>query len=457
MTKDGDRPALRRTLGDITASLGDRNTHKTLTEAFTVLGMPPTDEGSKRERVERSFAAVPDNELLQLAERFLQTQNVDASTRNQLQDALWAEAAPPEIPMRTRREVARAIDSTVLVQHPARFMKMLDRLWIINDDPFSELLSPGQGRSLRSRIERHYICNPDWSTEELFEALGAFEASDARFARFVEAAVAGDVLLDESTQRLLAEMINEHLRTTAIELRETGTDGGYPRLTLVPSQLAHTRSPKNVIFASSTKPDIRFRSAMDNDIEIVGGDALVYDRTVTDDGIRWRDLQSWWQETQQIPDDTEGKNTLYARLRSSLPDNSPGQRNLFAGYHRVLGATVYDMPALLPEVWLHWDPKTVRQRGPQALLRFRMDFLLLLPHVPRIVLEVDGSQHYTRDHGRTPDTAKYADMVAGDRDLKLSGYEVYRFGHDELRDETSAHTLLSRFLPELFQRYGVSI
>ncbi|MDO0911057.1 hypothetical protein QQM39_09390 [Streptomyces sp. DT2A-34] len=85
-----------------------------------------------------------------------------------------------------------------------------------------------------------------------------------------------------------------------------------------------------------------------------------------------------------------------------------------------------------------------------------MDFLLLLPHGQRIVLEVDGSQHYTRDHGRTPDTAKYAEMMAGDRDLKLRGYEVYRFGHDELRDEASALNLLGRFLPELFQRYGMN-
>ncbi|MFB6985223.1 hypothetical protein ACFC0C_22235 [Streptomyces sp. NPDC056178] len=75
----------------------------------------------------------------------------------------------------------------------------------------------------------------------------------------------------------------------------------------------------------------------------------------------------------------------------------------------------------------------------------------------RIVLEVDGSQHYTRGHRRAPDTAKYADMVAGDRDLKLSGYAVYRFGHDELRGALSAYALLNQFLPELFQRHGASL
>jgi len=55
---------------------------------------------------------------------------------------------------------------------------------------------------------------------------------------------------------------------------------------------------------------------------------------------------------------------------------------------------VPDLPALLPEVWLHWDPKTVAERGPNALLRFRMDFLLLLPAGARIVVEVDGKYHH---------------------------------------------------------------
>ncbi|MGW1563524.1 hypothetical protein ACWCQ1_44660 [Streptomyces sp. NPDC002144] len=38
---------------------------------------------------------------------------------------------------------------------------------------------------------------------------------------------------------------------------------------------------------------------MDNDIEIVGGnpdDTLVYDREVSIEGLRRRDLHAWWQE-----------------------------------------------------------------------------------------------------------------------------------------------------------------
>ncbi|MFE5372766.1 hypothetical protein [Streptomyces mirabilis] len=62
----------------------------------------------------------------------------------------------------------------------------------------------------------------------------------------------------------------------------------------------------------------------------------------------------------------------------------------------------------------------------------------------------------TRDDGQVSDSHKYVEMVAGDRDLKLRGYEVFRFGHDELRDAESARTLLQEFLPALFQRFEVN-
>ena len=294
----------------------------------------------------------------------------------------------------------------------------------------------GGASSLRARIERHVFRNPgDWSAEDLFEQLGAFDASDTRFARFLEGLVSADVIPDEPAQRRVVGIVNPHLRSVGAELRETGADGGYPVFSVVSTQVGPSRRPKNLIFASLAKPDIRFTDAIDNDIEIVGNadKVLVYDRPIGGDGIRWRDLQAWWIDTQQIADEAEAKRSLYQRLARSLPGNSPPQRNLFGLYHEIHGSAVPDLPALLPEVWLHWDPKTVRDRGPEALLRFRMDFLLLLPHGQRVVLEVDGSHHFTSPDGQ-PDAAKYADGVRGDRDLKLSGYEVFRFGATELQD-----------------------
>lgn len=464
MVNNVPRLELRQLLNDVVSRHLSGNTHARLNAAFAELAMPevPEEEGSLRERIKRSYAQVSNEALPQVAQRILARVRLNSATRNAIEDLLWAESSPPEIPKRTRRELARALDLADMARHESLFMTMLEGLWVLDyEETLADLLNPQATRppGRKQYIQQHVFRNPgDWSAEDLFEHLGAFEAGDARFAHFLEAAVSADVLPDEPAQRHLVAQINEQIRSAGIELRETGTDGGYPHFTMVSIRLADNRRPKNVIFASLTKPDIRFRSAMDNDIEVVGNpdDVLVYDRNITGDGIRWRDLQAWWQETREIADEAESKRTLYRRLLCSLPDNSPGQRNLFGLYHGILGSAVYDLPALLPEVWLHWDHKTVRERGPEALLNSRMDFLLLLPHGQRVVLEVDGSQHYTRDRGQVPDSSKYAEMMAGDRDLKLRGYEVFRFGHDELRDAERARALLQEFLPALLQRFEVS-
>ncbi|MCX5096500.1 hypothetical protein OOK36_48815 [Streptomyces sp. NBC_00365] len=85
----------------------------------------------------------------------------------------------------------------------------------------------------------------------------------------------------------------------------------------------------------------------------------------------------------------------------------------------------------------------------RALQNLRMDFLVLLPGNRRAVLEVDGMQHYTRNAGAEPDSAKYATAMAGDRDLKFCGYEVFRFGHDELRDRDGVRPVVTEFLRTL--------
>jgi hypothetical protein len=62
-----------------------------------------------------------------------------------------------------------------------------------------------------------------------------------------------------------------------------------------------------------------------------------------------------------------------------------------------------------------------------------MDFLMLLPHRTRVVIECDGVQHYADDQvlpskRRYANPRRYGEMAAEDRELRLAGYEVYRFG-----------------------------
>jgi len=79
-----------------------------------------------------------------------------------------------------------------------------------------------------------------------------------------------------------------------------------------------------------------------------------------------------------------------------------------------------------------------------------MDFLLLLPHRRRVVIELDGVHHYANDQRRA-DPRRYAQMVTHDRALQLAGYEVYRFGGHELTDRQQAARLLDDFFASLLQ------
>jgi hypothetical protein len=92
-------------------------------------------------------------------------------------------------------------------------------------------------------------------------------------------------------------MANRHLEPLGAQLRQEGESDGYPLFHLVQPGHGPARRPRNVIFATLGKPDIRFTDALDNDIEIAerADQVLVYDRHITKDGLLGRDLLTWWQ------------------------------------------------------------------------------------------------------------------------------------------------------------------
>lgn len=70
----------------------------------------------------------------------------------------------------------------------------------------------------------------------------------------------------------------------------------------------------------------------------------------------------------------------------------------------------------------------------------------------RVVIEVDGKQHFADENG--PSLAKYAEMVEADRDLRLAGYEIYRFGANELCGQLAA-TKIENFFQRLIKKHGL--
>lgn len=447
-----DLKRLRLLLREQVGNLKDTGTGTQLPALCERLGLAPLGDGvSKRDRLEASVDATDDGVLGDVAARLLALYPLRSEVRDEIQEILWA-GTRPEIPLRYRRDAARAISGDDLFHDSRRFDALISSLFDVDDDPLAHILGKS-AQTLRARVDRHVFRNPgDWSAEQLFDALGAFECSSPRFARLLEGMASAEVRPDEQEQRRFVERVNGALRPAALELRETGNDGGYPSFTVVSAKSGTLGRPKNLIFASSVKPDLRFSDAVSNSVEVVTNAerVLIYDRPIGVEGLRWSDLQAWWAEREGHTDEDRAKKTLFARLRECLPKNSPPQQRVFTAYYRALGSRTPHMPALVPEVWLHWDPKTVAERGVDALGRSRMDFLLLLPGGVRVVLEVDGQQHYADEDGRAS-PSRYAEMVALDRDLRLFGYEVYRFGGAELSSDSAADVLVADFVSRLFR------
>lgn len=210
---------------------------------------------------------------------------------------------------------------------------------------------------------------------------------------------------------------------------------------------------KNIIFAANgPKPEIVFSDALNNNILIAKNNeyCLVYDKTIPVTGLKWVDLVKWWSDKNRVERNADCARDLLGRLRLSI--SSPPEFTFFDTYYREYAKLKNKMPALLPQVYLHYDPYSMKRHGFKYLLRQRMDFLLLLNNSKRIVIEIDGVQHYSESDKPSPKL--YSSMVSADRELKLLGYEVYRFGGFELNQE-SANDTIKLFFDALFEKHEI--
>ncbi len=443
------------------------------TEVLDEVGVPTVDRPAgevpiKRQELAARCARIDDADLGVLAVRF-----IDVVRRKYpamfhdvafvLEEALWMDdPAAIKIPRRVRNELVRHLDDhdVRVFERDEALLDALERLGFLAPRD----TAAGEWFGLRPKIVQHMFRNADWQWELLFSELKHEDLSDRRFALLLEALVNPRVRPDAASQIEAVGVANELLGKYGFELRHSGDDGGYPMYALVRKGGALAGKPWYVIFASKNKPDIVLQDAITMDIRILKheNEVLVYDRPIGVDGLGWKDLLDWWCESSWIGDRRTAAQSLYRRLAGSLPPKSLGQRLLFREYHAMHRDVLELVPALLPEVWLHYDQRTVEERGFDALTRQRMDFLLLLKGGARVVIEVDGAQHYA-DAKMRADPESYARMVAADRDLKLSGYEVFRFGADELRTgpgpagEEAARRLVRAFFERLFKEYGVRV
>lgn len=303
---------------------------------------------------------------------------------------------------------------------------------------------------------------------EYLQKHGFTEWPDQRFILLVERLIHPELQPDRN-QKLLVERLEPLLKHDGFELRAEDSQGGLPIYKVRKRGAGVSGTPKYIIFASKSKPDIVIEDALNADIRVVSpdGQCLIYDQPPREGDISWLMLVEWWANKFDLDSRSEEvRNELGNRLVETLA--SKAEKVFFSLYFREFKNRLEDrLPALLPQVCLHYDPRNRNQRNEPIFMRQRMDFLMLLRNSVRIIIEIDGIHHYSSPSpsgGVSLASPKlYAEMVAEDRRIKNLGYEVYRFGGAELVTydgqkfiacDGARETVVS-FFNELFARYEI--
>jgi len=427
-----------------------------------VTGDTSEAHSSKRVYVKNRLMSHMEPELLQIAKRVVEQFDVPALA--DLVSEITTHAEYRVTPL-TRRAVLKSFNS---LDSLFGEIDLFESLEVIAPPWHKPSESGGFLDTLKEDVDQHYIRNPeDWNHFDLLEKCGALKCSQARFFGLIEKTL-DPIVRNAEEQTQIAETLNGLLKPDGFRVTVVKQISGRPVYGVERIASGVAGSAKNLIFASiGEKPELIFRDAINNDVEIRkhADKCLIYDRPLLS-GLKWVTMAAWWQQREGLPDLAAARKALGERLMRSVElTTSPGEYSIFRTYYEAFAQKLGDdLPALIPQVYLHYDPLTARQRGDEKVLeRQRMDFLLLLDGNIRVVIEVDGKQHYAEGEKASP--RLYAALVAEDRRLRLAGYELYRFGASEFEDamlDDDRYTvgpltrrLVTEFFEKLFTRHGI--
>ena len=358
------------------------------------------------------------------------------------------------IPSVTKSNIIDALLLKGNIFGKVEILTFLMRIWDLENMPSTDYRK--EYNNAYRDIWKHMIMNDDWTIDFLFRnRLDLINANDELFFIFLQEVVHPSVRPSAEVEDYV-NSINDHLNRDGYKLDISGEISGYPVYNVIKINDGVIEKVKNLIFAADgPKPEIVLSDSISNNIQIVRNEkfCLIYDSPISSKGLLWEEMGFWWAKKNGLKyPDRETSNNLYLRLSRSL-DSEP-EKLLFSIYYSTFSKICGDsLPALIPQVYLHYDPYTQKElKGVKRLERQRMDFLLLLSSFERIVIEVDGKQHYSDDDRSSP--KKYSEMVSADRLLRLKGYEVYRFGGFELSQENGSD-LIIQFFENLFIKHGI--
>lgn len=344
---------------------------------------------------------------------------------------------------------------------------------------FAKIVCPSLPDEVISDVARHMDRFNDWPESYLLDTIIDYlHLSDDEFMFFLEQYVNPNVhhrRWNEEEERResinnseLVEVINRYIAHDGYKLVIKDTIGDKNFYKCVPTRVGVQGQVKNIIFAAKYKPEIVFDDALNNDIRITKNEdqCLIYGRPIPSTGVMWSDLVNWYAEEYiVIGDNPERKfiRRLCTCLDVSFKNGgaaSGPETWMLQAYYVLMKELDMDLPALIPQVYLYYDPQTLKQRGFKLFEHQKMDFLMIFSHKDRVVIEIDGKQHYAE--GQIASPKLYSEMMRAHREMSLYGYDVYRFGGYEFvgaetndTEKTRVIGNLKNFFKRLFYKYGV--
>lgn len=193
---------------------------------------------------------------------------------------------------------------------------------------------------------------------------------------------------------------------------------------------------KYLIFgAAKTKPDIRVSDVLDGKLDLLNKDDVLYYDGPMQDSILYLDFDIWWRKNSH-------------KYKWYNPKEQMNAIELkFANYYKKT-YKADSFPVLIPQVYIHYDPKDKKSREIYNILTFqRMDFLMIYKG-KRVIIEIDGKTH-------TPENSlrEYSLQTEYDRTMRFLGYDVFRLGGYELAH--NFEEVVGRFFENLINYLGV--
>ena len=345
---------------------------------------------------------------------------------------------------------------------------------------FAKIVCPSLSDDDISEIARHMDRFDDWPESYLLDSIIDYlNLTDEQFMFFLEQYVNPNIhhwrwnTEEERREHIhnaeLVEIINRYIDHDGYKLVIKDTIGDKNFYECVSTKVGVQGQVKNIIFAAKYKPEIVFDDALNNDIRITRNEnhCLIYSRSIPANGLMWNGLVEWYAAENNLVHSQNPEVAFITRLCDCLDTSfkangakSGPETWMLQAYYNLKKELGIDLPALIPQVYLYYDPQTIKQRGYKLFEHQKMDFLMIFSHKDRIVIEIDGKQHYAEGNIASPKL--YSEMMRAHREMSLFGYDVYRFGGYEFVgadvDETAKNKMLesmNQFFVKLFYKYGI--